>query len=98
MVEGEVVSLSDYRKKLEKKKDYLELEDLWNQVNEIMDAIGEIEPEPYYPIMESDVDALAASGIQIGPSESALFNAYYTLIHEGREDLADLVMEILKMK
>ena len=94
----EVVSLSDYKKSLEKKKEVVDLEGLWRQVDEIMDAIGEIEPEPYYPIMDSDIDALAASGIQIGPSESALFNAYYTLIHEGREDLADLVMEILKMK
>ena len=98
MVEGEVVSLSEYKKSLEKKKESIELEGLWRQVDEIMDAIGEIEPEPYYPVMESDIDELVASGIQIGPSETALFNAYYTLIREGREDLADLVMEILKMK
>lgn len=63
-----------------------------------MDIIGEIEPESYYHTDDSDINALAASGIEIGPSESALFNAYYTLIHEGREDLAELVMEILKMK
>lgn len=94
----EVVSLSDYKKSLEKKKEEIELDSLWSQVDEIMDIIGEIEPEPYYHADDSAVDTLAASGIQIGPSESALFNAYYTLIHEGREDLAELVMEILKMK
>ena len=94
----EVVSLSDYKKSLEKKKEEIELDSLWSQVDEIMDIIGEIEPEPYYHTDDSDINALTASGIEIGPSESALFNAYYTLIHEGREDLAELVMEILKMK
>ena len=94
----EVVSLSDYKKSLEQKKEKIELDSLWRQVDEIMEAIGEVESEPYYPSMDSDIDALVASGIQIGPSESALFHAYYTLIYEGREDLADLVMEILKMK
>lgn len=94
----EVVSLSDYRKSLQKKKEELELEDLYRQVDEIMERIGEVESEPYYPVQDSDIDALVMSGIQIGPSETALFNAYYTLVFEGREDLAELVLEILKMK
>jgi len=94
----EVVSLSDYKKSLEQKKEKIELDSLWRQIDEIMEVIGEIESEPYYSSTDSDIDALVASGIQIGPSESALLNAYYTLIYEDREDLAELVMEILKMK
>lgn len=94
----EVVSLCNYRKSLKQKKDSLELESLYRQVDEIMNLIGEPEPEPYFPSQDSDIDVLIMSGIQIGPSETALFNAYYTLVFEGREDLAELVMEILKMK
>ena len=94
----DVISLSDYKKKLDDAKEEQEVDSLWEQVDEIMERISEIEPETYYPPMQTDADALAASGIQIGPSESALLNAYYTLINEGRDDLADLVMEILKMK
>lgn len=93
-----VISLSDYKKKLDEVKEEQEIDDLWEQVDEIMEKIGEIEPEGYYNSMQTDIDALVASGIQIGPSESALLSAYYILIGEGRDDLADLVMEILKMK
>ena len=62
-----------------------------------MEKIGEIEPEPFYNDDEI-VDGLLKNGLQLGPSESALFSAYYSLIGEGREDLAELVLGILEMK
>lgn len=94
----EVISLSDYRKQVQAQEDEKELDCLWVMVDDVMDRIGEIEPEAYHEPLQTDIDALVASGVQIGPTESALLNAYYSLIYEGREDLADLVMEILKMR
>jgi len=38
------------------------------------------------------------NGLELGPTESALFSAYYSLIGEGREDLAELVLGILEMR
>jgi hypothetical protein len=93
----EVVSLSKYKKSLEKKQTQIELDFLYQQVDEIMEKIGEIEPEPFYNNDEI-VDGLLKNGLQLGPSESALFSAYYSLIGEGREDLAELVLGILEMK
>ena len=93
----EVVSLSEYKKSLEKKQTQIELDFLYQQVDEIMEKIGEIEPEPFYNNDEI-VDGLLKNGLQLGPSESALFSAYYSLIGEGREDLAELVLGILEMK
>ena len=93
----EVVSLSEYKKSLEKKQTQIELDFLYQQVAEIMEKIGEIEPEPFYNDDEI-VDGLLKNGLQLGPSESALFSAYYSLIGEGREDLAELVLGILEMK
>ena len=94
----EIISLSEYRQKIQDQKDDQEIGQLWNMVDEIMDRIGEIDPEPYHEPLQTDIDALSASGVQLGPTESALLNAYYSLLYEGREDLADLVMEIIKMK
>lgn len=93
----EVVSLSEYKKSFEKKQTQIELDFLYQQVDEIMEKIGEIEPEPFYNNDEI-VDGLLKNGLQLGPSESALFSAYYSLIGEGREDLAELVLGILEMK
>jgi len=93
----EVVSLSEYKKSLEKKQTQIELDFLYQQVDEIMEKIGEIEPEPFYNNDEI-VDGLLKNGLQLGPSESALFSAYYSLVGEGREDLAELVLGILEMK
>jgi hypothetical protein len=93
----EVVSLSEYKKSLEKKQTQIELDFLYQQVAEIMEKIGEIEPGPFYNDDEI-VDGLLKNGLQLGPSESALFSAYYSLIGEGREDLAELVLGILEMK
>ena len=93
----EVVSLTKYKKSLEKKQTQIELDFLYQQVDEIMEKIGEIEPEPFYNNDEI-VDGLLKNGLQLGPSESALFSAYYSLIGEGREDLAELVLGILEMK
>ena len=95
---SEVVSLCDYRKAIKQKKDSHDLENLYRQVDEIMGLIDMSSPEPCSFLQDSDIDELITSGIQLGPSETALFNAYYTLVHEGREDLAELVMEIIKMK
>ena len=96
----EVVSLSDYKKKIEEKKKVEEAEELaslQSMVDQVMKSLGEIEPEPY--LSDQQIDNLIYGGLtHIGPSETALFNAYYTLLDEGREDLAELVMEIIKMK
>ena len=99
----EVVSLSDYKKKIEEKKKVEEAEELaslQSMVDQVMKSLGEIEPEPYNPYLtDQQIDNLIYGGLtHIGPSETALFNAYYTLFDEGREDLAELVMEIIKMK
>ena len=96
----EVVSLSDYREKIEKRKkekEEAELSDLQDMVDEVMSLLGDIEPEPYLS-SNQDIDSLIYGGLTLGPSETALFNAYYTLLGENREDLAELVMEIIKMK
>ena len=96
----EVVSLSDYKKKIEEKKKVEEAEELaslQSMVDQVMKSLGEIEPEPY--LSDQQIDNLIYGGLtHIGPSETSLFNAYYTLLDEGREDLAELVMEIIKMK
>jgi len=95
----EVVSLSDYREKIEKRKkekEEDELNDLQDMVDEVMSMIGDIKPEPY--LSDNDIDSLLYGGLTLGPSETALFNAYYTLLGENREDLAELVLEIIKMK
>lgn len=93
----EVICLSDYRKNLENKQKEADLEFLYNQVDAIMERIGEIEPEGFYG-NDDVIDGLLSSGLTLGPSESALFSAYYSLMGEGREDLAELVLGILEMK
>jgi len=93
----EVVSLAEYKKSLEQKKIELEVDFLYKQVDEIMDRIGELEPEPFYNNDEI-IDGMIKSGLELGPTESALFSAYYSLIGEGREDLAELVLGILEMR
>ena len=35
--------------------------------------------------------------VTMTPAVSALYNAYYSLIQEDREDLAELVADIIKM-
>jgi hypothetical protein len=93
----EVVSLAEYKKSLEQKKIELEVDFLYKQVDEIMDRIGELEPEPFYNNDEI-IDGMIKNGLELGPTESALFSAYYSLIGEGREDLAELVLGILEMR
>jgi len=93
----EVICLSGYKKSLENKQKEDDLEFLYNQVDAIMERIGEIEPEGFYG-NDDVIDGLLNSGLTLGPSESALFSAYYSLMGEGREDLAELVLGILEMK
>jgi len=93
----EVICLSGYKKNLENKQKEADLEFLYNQVDAIMERIGEIEPEGFYG-NDDVIDGLLNSGLTLGPSESALFSAYYSLMGEGREDLAELVLGILEMK
>lgn len=95
---SEVISLDKYRASLQEKKVDNEILLLKNQVDSILDRIEELEPQPYNDPTQSVLDTMTSNNLVLGPSESALLNAYYTLMYENREDLADLVLEILKMK
>ena len=97
----EVISLVEYKKRIEERK--LE-QDLVSLKSEIDSLLEEIEEEDLFqPYMSSDGDINALLGSALGPgnldpAEDALLTAYFTLLYDGRSDLADLVMEILKMK
>ena len=99
----EVVSLVEYKKRIEEKKLEQELVSLKSEVDYL---IGEIDEEDLYqPYMsaesQTDINTLLEGPLgsgDIGPTEDALLTAYFMLLYDGRSDLADLVMEILKMK
>jgi len=95
---SEVISLDKYRASLKDKKLDNEINFLKNQVDSLLERLEEIEPQPYNDPTQTIMDSMIGNNMVMGPSESALLNAYYTLMYEKREDLADLVLEILKMK
>jgi len=99
-----IVYLSDYKKNLEFNKENEILDALYLELSEIINNLCEQEPiDSPYNEEHNDFwcDVLSYNGIKSIPntsSESALLNAYYSLTAENRNDLADLVLEILKMK
>jgi len=95
---SEVISLDEYRSSLQEKKLDNEINFLKNQIDSLLERLEEIEPLPYNDPTQSVMNTMFDNNFVMGPSESALLNAYYTLMYEKREDLADLVLEILKMK
>ena len=91
-----IVDLSSYIKKQKKQKEDKELDFLFLSVEKIMEKCGEIELKAYNETKEA-FNILREGKIK-SHSDSALFDAYYSLIEESRGDLADLVMEIIRMK
>ena len=99
----EVISLVEYKKRIEEKKLEQELVSLKSEVDALLEGVDE--EDLFRPYMSSephgDIDTLLESALGPGnldPAEDALLTAYFTLLYDGRSDLADLVMEILKMK
>lgn len=92
-----ITSLDDYKKSLLKKKEENELVYLYAQVDALMERIIEIETPPIRSDEKEIQEILNSKNFFLGPSQSALFNAYYILLEEDREDLASLVIEIIKM-
>ena len=87
-----IIDLSKYIAKEKSKQEDLEIENLWLSVDKVMKEIGEIDLEVYNvknPVFEN---------LPKSKSDSALFEAYYALMEEKREDLAELVLEIIRMK
>jgi len=95
---SEVISLDKYKASLQEKKLDNEIKFLKNQVDSLLERLEEIEPQPYNDPTQTIMDTMFDNQLVLGASESALLNAYYTLMHEDREDLAELILEILKMK
>jgi len=95
---SEVISLDKYKASLQEKKQDSEINFLKNQIDSLLERLEEIEPLPYNDPTQTVVDTMIDNNLVMGSSESALLNAYYTLMYEKREDLADLILEILKMK
>lgn len=95
---SEVISLDKYKASLQEKKLDNEISFLKNQIDSLLERLEEIEPQPYNDPTQVVTDVMIDNHLVMGPSESALLNAYYALMYEKREDLADLVLEILKMK
>ena len=95
---SEVISLDKYKASLQEKKLDNEIKFLKNQVDSLLERLEEIEPQPYNDPTQTIMDTMFDNRLVLGTSESALLNAYYTLMHEDREDLAELILEILKMK
>jgi len=93
----EVVSLIDYKKKLDLKREEEEISLLREKIALLSDELSDLESSPFYN-PEDTIENLLNGSLILSPSESALFGAYYTLIGEGREDLAELVMGIIEMK
>lgn len=98
---GEIISLEEYRNYLASS----EIDTLKKEVRELIEEFEEAETNSSYFIDYSSpyiddvfVENLTTGGSQLGPSENALLGAYYSLLYEDRKDLADLVLEILKMK
>ena len=99
----EVISLIDYKKRIEEAKLEQDLVSLKSEVDSLLEGLEEEDLyRPYMsPHTQGDLDALLDSslgGEDLDPSTTALLSAYFTLLYDGRSDLADLVMEILKMK
>lgn len=95
---SKVVSLDKYRSSLQEKKLDNEISLLKNQIDSFLERTEEVDPQPYSDPNQSVMNTMFDSTLVMSPSQSALLNAYYTLMYEKREDLADLVLEILKMK
>jgi len=95
---SEVISLDKYRASLQEKKLDNEINFLKTQVDSLLERLEDIEPQIYPDLTQTVMDTMVSNNQVMSPSESALLNAYYTLMYEKREDLADLVLEILKMK
>ena len=92
---GELIDLKEIRKQFEAKEQENEIEELYSQLDGLMERLEESDPLEFFGLSHtSDTDS---NNFVLSPSVSALYNAYYTLISEDREDLAKLVSEIIKM-
>ena len=98
VIMGEIIDLEEMRKQFSKKpedKDEENLDNLYKQIEALVKKWDEEEGE----IIKCghSWDDLSNDSFTINPSTTALYNAYYTLIAEDREDLAELVSDIIKM-
>ena len=92
---GELIDLKEIRKQFEDKSQEKEIDELYSQLDDLMTRLEENDPLEFFGLSyTSDADA---RNFVLSPSVSALYNAYYALITEDREDLAKLVSEIIKM-
>jgi hypothetical protein len=99
---GEIIDLEEMRKQFSKKDNDAELDSLYSQLEGLMKKLEENEPLEFFGLSydqykSSMSDDICESDITISTSTSALYNAYYTLIDEEREDLAELVKDIIRM-
>ena len=92
---GDLIDLKEIRKQFEDKKNEKEVDALYSQLDKLMTRLDEHDPLEFFGLSHtSDTDS---NNFVLSPSVSALYNAYYTLIAEDREDLAKLVSEIINM-
>ena len=98
---GEIIDLEEIRKQCKDKEKDEELDALYCQLEDLMKKLEDDDPIEFFGLplefglpcsQEGDT-----SDIVLSPSIGPLYNAYYSLIAEEREDLAELVADIIKM-
>ena len=93
---GDLIDLEEVRKskRITKDADFDELCDRLDKLIEEIDVKYKLEfgSEGLQLPGQHDYEK-----IEMSPILSALYNSYYALLFEGREDLAELQLEIIKM-
>ena len=94
---GEIIDLEAVRKKSKAKDDEKseDLDALYNQLEDLMKKIEADAPLEFFGVGYDQLEGM--NDVVMTPAVSALYNAYYSLIQEDREDLAELVADIIKM-
>tara|TARA_Y100000592_G_C5193829_1_gene187350 strand:- start:109 stop:399 length:291 start_codon:yes stop_codon:yes gene_type:complete len=94
---GDLIDLEIFRKKKKSDAGDEDFEELCDRLDKLIEEID----IQYKLEFGSDVSQLPGqhdiSELEMNPILSALYNSYYALLFEGREDLAELQLGIIKM-
>jgi len=92
---GDLINLDEIRKSKGRSDTELELQSLYDNLD---DMIKEIDVKYSFEFGSSYAfPGHTIEDIDLSPSLSSLYNSYYSLLSEERKDLAELVLEIIKM-
>lgn len=94
---GDLIDLAEVRKTKIVLSEEEEIEKLCSRLDDLieeMDVKYKLEYGSEHPTLPGQHDI---EELELSPILSALYNSYYALLFEGREDLAELQLEIIKM-